>query len=95
MYRASLLIFELNICITEDSTTLSIVINPDFTRLMGFLQGSILGPLLFIIYGNDLPKCVEIVYITMYANETESSAMVNTCNDIIESVKPDLSKVCD
>ena len=31
----------------------------------------------------------------MYADDTESSAAVNTCNDIIEKVIPDLMKICD
>ena len=44
---------------------------------------------------NDLPKSIENGYVTMYADDTESSTVVDTCNDIIEKVIPDLIKICD
>ena len=31
----------------------------------------------------------------MYADDTEFSTVVNTCNDVIEKVIPDLMKICD
>ena len=61
----------------------------------GVPQGSILGPLLFILYMNDLPSCLSNGHMTMYADDTSSSKAVRTLDEIREYVIPSLQKISD
>ena len=47
----------------------------------GVLQGSILGSLLFLIYINDLPECINYASCRLFADDAKLLKSVVTSND--------------
>ena len=61
----------------------------------GVLQGSLLGPLLFIVYMNNLPSAANDVNITMFADDTSLNQEIRTASDIKDNLIPASAKVSD
>jgi hypothetical protein len=59
----------------------------------GVPQGSILGPLLFLIYINDIPKLGLHGHVTLYADDTCLFYIGNSLNETTTQAQQDLDKL--
>jgi len=65
------------------------------TPRFGVPQGSILGPLMFILFINDLPQAIRCGSINMYADDTTLYTAAKTIEETIDMLRTDAQSTLD
>ena len=63
--------------------------------LCGVPQGSILGPLIFLIYTNDLPNCLKFTPPCLYADDTQIFTSSFDNGALANNINSDLKNISD
>ena len=78
----------------QQKTSINDTLSSSLSVSVSVPQGSILGPLLFIIYINDMPSIVKHCKVILYADDTLLYYSSNSAREIEKYVNEDLHLIC-
>lgn len=89
----SLKLFSSYLCNRKQMCKVNQTVSQARTLTCGVPQGSNLGPLLFLIYVNDLPHCLKYSSTGMFADDTNLTVEAKTSSELADMLNADLENV--
>ena len=77
----------------NQSVHLGNTVSSNQTMTCGIPQGSLLGPILFLIYINDLPNCSDLLTFRIFADDTNSLYSAWDLKTLEKVINSELKKV--
>ena len=87
--------FENYLCNRKQIVKYNDVQSEVMTIRSGVLQGSVLGPLLFLLYINDIQFCSELISIVLFSDDTNILFSHTCLKQLNEVIQIEMNKITD
>lgn len=87
--------FQSYVCMRKQKCCVNGFLSSERLLGCGVPQGSILGPLMFLLFINDLPKCLRHSKARMYADDTNITVTGTSLEEIVNLANNDLANISE